>query len=199
MSARWRVSGAARLLPLVVLTATAGCGRDELPSSFDLGVPGQYDDGGALQDGGAFACGPGIDSPEYEGAQHVPEGTHVDYRANPPASGNHWPQWAEPWGAYPDGLPRERWMHNLEHGGVVLLYNCPDGCADVVAQLTALRDGTPPDRYQQQRLLIVPDREMPMKVAAVAWKWRWQGESVDVPTVRCFIEERYDQAPESIP
>jgi hypothetical protein len=90
-------------------------------------------------------------------------------------------------------------VHNLEHGGVVLAYNCPAGCDDVVAELTALWQSTPPDRFNEQRLLVLPDTAMPHKVAAIAWGWRWQGETVDTAAVRCFIDARYDRAPESIP
>lgn len=130
---------------------------------------------------------------------HVPEPTPVSYAANPPASGPHWPMWQEPWGAYPAGVPRERWVHNLEHGGIVLAYNCPAGCDDVVAALTAIRQGTPPDHFGEQRLLVVPDALMPHRVAAIAWGWRWQSESVDDNGIRCFVGARYDRAPESIP
>ena len=180
MSARWLVS--------VVALALAGCHA--------------ADDGGAACTDGppcALDCGPGIDAPANEGQLHVPEPTMVSYRANPPASGPHWPMWQEPWQPYPDGLPRERWVHNLEHGGVVLAYNCPDGCDDVIGELTTLWQSTPPDRFNEQRLLVVPDGAMPHRVAAIAWGWRWQGETVDTPTVRCFIDARYDRAPESIP
>ena len=181
MSARWPASA----LLFVIVVVAGGCGGVKSdPCSADAGVCG---------------CGPGIDSPANEGGQHVAEPSTVSYRANPPASGPHWPMWQEPWGAYPMGLPRERWVHNLEHGGVALLYNCPTGCDDVVAQLTALRDSTRPDRFNAQRILIVPDAVMPHRVAAVAWGWRWQGETVDAATVRCFIDARYDRAPESTP
>jgi hypothetical protein len=184
MSARWLAS--------VVVVALVGCGRTS-------GVGDRPGDGGASDGGAAFACGPGIDAPPLEGAMHVVEPTPVTYAANPPSSGPHWPMWQEPWGAYPAELPRERWVHNLEHGGVVLLYNCPAGCTDVVTALTALRDATPPDRFNEQRLLITPDSVMPHRVAAVAWGWRWQGDAVDGATLRCFIDARYDRAPESIP
>lgn len=175
------------LVSLLVVSALAGCGGAKATS--------------ACSDGGvcALACGPGVDAPPLESAYHVDEPTPVSYAANPPASGPHWPMWQEPWGAYPGGLPRERWMHNLEHGGVVLAYNCPSGCDDVVAALTTLRDATPPDQYNEQRILIVPDAQMPHRVAAIAWGWRWQGDAVDSATVRCFIDARYDRAPESIP
>jgi Protein of unknown function (DUF3105) len=183
MSARWRVS----FVVVAFLLVGCGGGGDGDRASCTPGTPC------------AFDCGPGVDAPANEGGQHIAEPMPITYRANPPASGPHWPMWQEPWGAYPGGLPRERWVHNLEHGGVVLLYNCPSGCDDVVAALTALRDATPPDRFNEQRLLIVPDAAMPHRVAAVAWGWRWQGDAVDAAALRCFIDARYDRAPESIP
>ncbi len=184
MSARWLTSALAAL-------AVAGCGQKAASPA----------DGGTCDDLGAcaFACGAGVDSPPFEGATHVTEPTPVVYKANPPASGNHWPMWQEPWGAYPDGLPRERWVHNLEHGGIVLLYNCPSGCDPLVQQLTALRNSLQPDRFSVVRVLIVPDALMPRKVAAVAWNWRWQGDAYDDAALRCFIAARYDRGPESIP
>jgi hypothetical protein len=177
MSARWLVS--------VLLLAACDASRS-----------------GPACDGGVdcpASCGPGVDSPPFEGAQHVAEPTPVHYNANPPASGSHWPMWQEPWGDYPMELPRERWVHNLEHGGVVLLYNCPSGCEDVHQALIAIRNGRQPDQYNAVRILVTPDSVMPHKVAAVAWLWRWQGDTVDANAINCFINARYDRAPESLP
>lgn len=147
----------------------------------------------------ADQCGPGVDAPPLEGQTHVPIGTKVQYAANPPASGNHWPMWKQPWDMYATQVPREEWVHNLEHGGVVLLYNCATPCPDVVDALTAIRLARPPDRFNTIRILGTPDPEMPRRVAAVAWGWRWQGDVVDEATLRCFIDKRYDHAPESLP
>jgi hypothetical protein len=183
-----------------VALAAAACGHPSTKhASHDLALAPAHDLAGddLLRD--AYACGPGVDSPAYEGNMHVVEPTPVSYQANPPASGPHWPQWQEPWGPYPSELPRERWVHNLEHGGIVLLYNCPNGCPDVVTQLGVLRDATPPDQYNEQRIIITPDSVMPHQVAAAAWLWRWQGDAVDMQALRCFIDARYDRAPESIP
>ena len=177
----------ARSLASVAIVLVAGCGGDSSNSACSDGPPCALD------------CGPGADAPAKEGAQHIAEPTPIHYDANPPASGPHWPMWQEPWQPYPGGLPRERWVHNLEHGGVVLLYNCPSGCDAVIAGLTAIWQATPPDQFNEQRLLVVPDSQMPHKVAAVAWGWRWQGDTVDMNAIRCFITDRYDRAPESIP
>ena len=64
---------------------------------------------------------------------HVPEGQRVDYSDAPPTSGQHWPATA-PCGFYPDGLPDERVVHNLEHGNIVVSFNFTNP-----AQVTALR------------------------------------------------------------
>lgn len=41
-----------------------------------------------------------------------------------------------PWGVHADTLPAEMYAANLAQGGVVISYNCPDGCPDIVAQLS---------------------------------------------------------------
>jgi hypothetical protein len=181
-------SRASRCALVAALTvATLGCGSRA-----------SLDDSGCDADGGVCACGPGIDAPPDEGRDHVPVGTTVSYRANPPASGPHYPMPA-PWGVYTMPLARELWVHDLEHGGIVLAYNCPSGCDSLVAQLIAIKDGTPADQYNEQRFIITPDPKLPKTLAALAWDYRWQGDTLDVPTVRCFISARYDRAPESIP
>ncbi|HZS41198.1 MAG TPA: DUF3105 domain-containing protein [Polyangia bacterium] len=185
MSARWR----AEFFALAAAFAFAGCGSSALTA--------------ANCDGGDPSCpthcGRGIDSPPDEGRTHVPIGSTVNYVANPPASGNHYPVWWTPWGLTTQLVQREYWVHNLEHGGIVLLYNCPSGCTDVVDQLVAIRNGTPPDQFNEQRILITADGKMPHKVAALAWDWRWQGDSVDAAAINCFIKARYDHGLESIP
>jgi hypothetical protein len=145
---------------------------------------------------GEHSCGPGIDQRPIEGQLHVDPPATVSYRDNPPASGNHYPVPA-PWGQ--GTYPRETWVHNLEHGGIVLLYNCPTGCDADVQKLVALRARRPADQFHEVRVLITPDSLMPHKFAAIAWGWRWQGDTIDEGVINCFIGDRYDKAPESIP
>src|SRR5690606_25598399 len=70
-----------------------------------------------------------------EGAVHVPEGSDIEWMNNPPHSGNHYPSW-ETKGEHQDPVARGNWVHNLEHGWVVLVHNCP---ADCEAELELLR------------------------------------------------------------
>jgi hypothetical protein len=73
-----------------------------------------------------------------EGADHVAEGTMVTYASRPPASGPHYASVAPRYGVYEQAPPTGQWLHNLEHGAVAILYNCPEGCPEIVQGLTEL-------------------------------------------------------------
>src|SRR5438874_915571 len=76
---------------------------------------------------------PGRFVPE-EGRNHVDPGSPLTFKSDPPASGNHYSTWARS-GVYTEPIEKGYWVHSLEHGYVVLLYNCPNGCPDTVQQL----------------------------------------------------------------
>lgn len=59
---------------------------------------------------------------------------HAPYNTTPPTSGPHMPGlWR--WGISEDPVPDEWQIHNLEDGGVLLQYDCPEGCAELKQQL----------------------------------------------------------------
>ena len=68
-----------------------------------------------------------------EGRKHVEEGSDVLYEANPPASGDHYPIWS-PYGIFREPVSPGYWVHNLEHGAIVLLYSCDTDCSQVVTE-----------------------------------------------------------------
>src|SRR6266498_111206 len=59
-----------------------------------------------------------------EGWIHVTEGSTVNYQHDPPALGPHYPVWAR-YQAYTTAVARLYWVHNLEHGAIVLVHR-PD-------------------------------------------------------------------------
>lgn len=65
---------------------------------------------------------PGQSIPDL-GRKHVPEGEIVEYNSNPPTSGPHDEQW-EKAGIYDQPLKDEKLVHSLEHGYVIISYNC---------------------------------------------------------------------------
>jgi hypothetical protein len=78
-----------------------------------------------------------------QGRNHVTLGEFVRYTYCPPASGNHvnlaglGPIAARFYGPEDTAMP-QGWIHNLEHGGMVVLYSCAGGCPPQ-ADLDALR------------------------------------------------------------
>ena len=70
------------------------------------------------------------------GRNHIAVGQNVTYPLCPPASGRHYnatglgPIKAQLYGPDDSTIP-QGWIHNLEHGGLVVLYRCPGpGCDD---------------------------------------------------------------------
>lgn len=58
-----------------------------------------------------------------QGRDHVASGTKVAYHSNPPTSGAHYEEW-EKAGIYKAVLLDEKLVHSLEHGFIIISYNC---------------------------------------------------------------------------
>ena len=118
----------------------------------------------------------------------------IDYPDPPPAGGDHNPCWTT-WGVHMDVVPVERWVHNLEHGGVVYLYRdaAPDGGDDkTVTELTALVKELP-------RTVLTQYADLPKAYGVVVWGHRLVSDCMDEKAARDFYAKHFDQAPESIP
>jgi Protein of unknown function (DUF3105) len=106
---------------------------------------------------------------EEEGNTHVPDGTEVQYGTTPPTSGDHYANPADA-GFYPPDaaaqLPDERFVHNLEHGQIVIWYN-PNGPESVIEDLEAYIDKQ--SGNQAIALLAVPYDQAPNNVTMTAW------------------------------
>jgi hypothetical protein len=147
-------------------------------------------------------CPAVIDSPPLMPGVHVPIGTAIPWCSNPPSSGLHYPIWAA-YQAYDTAVPRGYYVHDLEHGAVVFLYNCGDaGCPDVVAALHAAANAIPDDPIcdvdagVRVRAVITPDPLLDVPVAAAAWGWTYKAQCVDLATLTAFARQHYGQGPE---
>ena len=79
-----------------------------------------------------------IETPEeMPTADHVDDGTRVQYSTDPPTSGDHWldpaPSGFNPPSSVGDP-PAERFLHNMEHGQIVFWYR-PDAPQTVIDDL----------------------------------------------------------------
>ena len=124
-------------------------------------------------------------------ALHVPIGTPITWASNPPTSGDHFPIWAK-WDRTYDDLARGAWLHNAEHGGIVLAYRCDAGCETAITLLADIARTLPDDPHCESpvrhRALVVADPELPddNTIAAIVWGSYYIAECVDADALREF-------------
>jgi hypothetical protein len=146
----------------------------------------------------ADASLPGTPVPD-EGRNHIPDTQQPQYTHYPPASGPHYDAPAN-WGAYDQALPEGRWVHNLEHGGVVILYKCPSGCPDLVKQLNDFYAAAPQSKaWKEVKLVVTPYDHMEHQLAIVAWDWIDEMDSFDSARLLKFYNAHLDRGPEDVP
>jgi hypothetical protein len=132
-----------------------------------------------------------------EGQNHVEEGSVIVYQNQPPASGPHYPVTA-PYGVSDQPIPPGYWVHNLEHGGIVVLYNCSDGCPDVVAQLRDAFTKLPRSRqFNRVKLVATPYSTMSSKIAYIAWGKIEELDAFDYDQLLRFYNAYVDKGPEA--
>jgi hypothetical protein len=172
----------------------------------DDGTP----DGGTDGDGSTGAC---LSAPreqvgesEEDDWPHVAEGSEIDYANEPPAFGPHY---GNNWGSYSvhDGeLARGYWVHNIEHGGIVLLHS-PDASQEVVDGLVAAFDAIEPDPDPacaqaggHKRTLVAADAQLTTPVAVIAAYFVMDGTCVDEDAqaaILQFVQDHRGNGPEN--
>ena len=116
---------------------------------------------------------------------------HSAYNTVPATSGSHHPS-AIPWGIYADPRPDEDLVHNLEHGGIGIHYDCPEGCEDLVPQLADIAD-----RYRLG-IILSPYSGMDTRIALTAWGWIDRFDEFDEQRILDFINGHMDRGPEPL-
>ena len=144
--------------------------------------------------------GGGEDRPDYPydvqtfedlGRDHLaPDQTYEMYNSEPPTTGPHSPAPA-PWGVSDTTLAREVPVHNMEHGGVVIWYNCAAGDLDEAA-CRELRDGladiTVAKGAEGKQVLMLPYADMDVLIALTAWSKLDTLDELDAERVALFID-----------
>jgi hypothetical protein len=156
-------------------------------------------DAGLGDSGDAAACATQEVDTAPLPSPHVATCSPLSFATNPPTSGPHYPIWAA-YESYTEPVPRGFWIHDLEHGGVVIAYNCPGGCAAEVAAIESFVSGLPVDPLcsppVQRRVVVTPDPLLDVKFAAVAWGAALKADCVDTPALGAFVSAHYAKAPE---
>ena len=133
------------------------------------------------------------------GNQHVQAGEKITYPVCPPASGKHinrsgyGPLQPKVYGPEDQSVPNG-WVHNLEHGGLVLLYSCDKGACDdaSIQQLQAFSQGFPNSPVcniapGQVGPVIARFEQMPTKYAALVWDRALYLDKLDTQQIYAFF------------
>jgi hypothetical protein len=133
------------------------------------------------------------------GNSHIQPGSVQRYTYCPPASGNHYgtsPRGPITARYYPpdDGTEPQGWIHNMEHGALIVLYNCSGGCPDDAAlqKLKTLATSFPASpicKLPAGRIGPVITRfdDMKSKFAALVWDRVLMLDSADTDQILAFF------------
>lgn len=131
-----------------------------------------------------------------QGQQHVQPGeAHPEYNSDPPTSGWHLDN-AIRAGFYKEPQLDEALVHNLEHGHIVIAYDCEKltNCDDVKAKLKAIFD-----RYNGWKITVVPRNNKDAPLALTAWGRILKLDDYDEASITAFINAYRDKGPEKTP
>lgn len=132
---------------------------------------------------------------------HVEPCSSVDYEMMPPVFGDHYPTWAA-FGTYDYPVPSGYLVHSLEHGAVVVFYDCPEECPDEVAEVQAAIDAWPADPLCpldiNHRVILVPRPALGARWAASAWGFSIKADCFDAELFADFYDRHVGNAPEDL-
>jgi hypothetical protein len=136
-----------------------------------------------------------------QGNYHIEFGSPapIEYNSVPPSSGPHFGNLAA-WNIYDAPQRYELLLHNLEDGGVIVYYQCEDGCPETVEQLRTIVE---PYLNAGRHVVMAPNdpnwttgagplhKDMNARIAVVAWTRVLKLDEVDEVKIRTFID-RYE-------
>lgn len=145
---------------------------------------------------------PGVRVQVMASVPHIDTGEQHDvYNSDPPTSGPHYAQPAQA-GFYDEALPDEQLVHNLEHGYIVIWYNCTGleetACDTLKAQIREVMVQVGGVGISSTtKLIAVPRSSLPGVIAASSWGRLYEPESFRPDELLLFIKEFRNKAPES--
>jgi hypothetical protein len=135
-----------------------------------------------------------------EGRNHIDEGTPLTYQHYPPSSGNHYPVPAGP-GFYDQEFSEGYWVHSLEHGFVVILYNCSatDNCDSLKAQVRDFINSAPTHGCDKVRLIGLPySHGMSTPLSLISWGHELDLPAFDQTRIMNFYKRYDNRGPEQL-
>jgi len=207
----WIIVGIAALLMVCVCVAVFavlfGAGAlSYLATSRSVGLPGTVmieetvavtlpapEESTATEDG-VLVVGTVETYPE-QSRNHIEVGeSHEPYSTDPPTSGPHYAQPADA-GFYEGAIADEILVHNLEHGHVIIWYDCSQlseaNCDTLKSQISELID-----QHNGYKLVGVPREGMPTTLALTSWSHLLRLFEFDETAIEDYIQTYQNDAPE---
>ena len=127
---------------------------------------------------------------------HVEIGqSHTPYNSDPPTSGEHYPVWADA-GFYgeQDRIADEYLVHNLEHGYVILWYDCEQLSASECDALTSDIQSII-NEYDSYKLIGMPRPGMDHPLILTSWGHMAVFDSFQADLIREYIDTYQNNSP----
>ena len=113
------------------------------------------------------------------------------------AKGWHYGDAVAPPGISREPILNEIQVHNLEHGEIMVQYDCPQECPEIVSKLEAIVRSYP------KKVILAPYpgifEASQKRIALTAWTKLVYLDDVDEAFIRKFIRNNKDKAPEFFP
>lgn len=135
-----------------------------------------------------------------QGKNHISRGQeHEPYNSEPASSGPHYADGGAPapWGVYTEEVPEEVFLHNEEHGGVIVTYHPDLLPADQLKKLQALFAPPYSDKsFKPSKAIVTPRPKNTKAIQLAAWTYTLNLDEYDKETIRKFYLQRVGKAPE---
>jgi hypothetical protein len=129
-----------------------------------------------------------------QGRTHIQRAqNHPAYNSTPPTSGWHYGDQVASHGIHAEPVPNEVQVHNLEHGEIMVQYDCPSGCPDTLAALERIVKSYP------KKVILAPYPGMGKPIALTSWGRLKYLNTPDETAIRAFIAAYKDKGPEFFP
>ncbi len=133
-----------------------------------------------------------------EGHMHVPAFSSFTNAHHPPSSGPHYIE-ALKVRFYSTPVSEGSYVHNLEHGYIVVLFKRTVNGAVLAEQLQDLPDRFPVGKYGGVKLIVAPYDDMDAPIVALAWDRELPMNVVSRDQLLGFYRQYVDRGPEDVP
>lgn len=136
--------------------------------------------------------------PIMTSSPHIPNDSDPgQFNSDPPTSGLHYAEEAKA-GFYDENIytyPAAYLVHNLEHGYVILWYNCDlldeSACSELKAQIRSVMD-----ELGDAKMIAYPWKTISVPLVMTSWGRLEKFESFDAEKAKAFYSANLNRAPE---